>query len=326
TYTGVAEAQGAGDPPLILILRPPRAHLSIGASQSVAADLDTAECAARGVEVIQRPLGGGSVWVDPGQTVVCVVFPAGSHPGRPAAVFDACLGPMLRVCTHFGLAARRVGEQDIWADGRKILGSGAATIGTSLVFATSILRRFDADAFAAVVRCPSPAFRDWLAEALADGMGDWSRAGAEPEDAALLPVLREAFAQAFGWSLVEGGLAGTEISAVEAARAELAEPPDGGTRRHVRYGIKVNQWRYVLEDAGQAPSLRLDVDAGRVRRIASDDAELSARLQACAGEPVARYRLEERLVQGGMSDEAARAVLDRLLRMTQDIPLAGEPA
>lgn len=325
-YTGVAEAQGPDSPPLVLVMRPARAHVSIGASQSAAADLDTAACAARDVPVVQRPLGGGSVWVDPAQTVVCVIFPPGRHPGRPAAVFDACLPPLVATCRHFGLDARRVGAQDVWAGGRKILGSGAATIGGSLVFATSILRRFDAAGFAAVVRCPSEGFRQWLGEALAEGMGDWARAGAEPADAELLPVLRAAFAPVLDGEPVDDGLTAAEHQAIREARDELAEPLPGGTARHVRHGLKINQWRYLLEEADEQPALRLAVDHGRVRRIAAEDARLTGHLQACVDEPVDGFRLEEALLQSGLGDDEARHVTRRLLTMTRDIPLAEEPA
>lgn len=325
-YTGVAEAQGPDSLPLVLVMRPARAHVSIGASQSAAADLDTGACAARGIPVIQRPLGGGSVWVDPLQTVVCVIFPPGRHPGRPVAVFDACLPPMVATCRHFGLDARRVGAQDIWAGGRKILGSGAATIGGSLVFATSVLRRFDAAGFASVVRCPSQTFRQWLGEALAAGMGDWAHAGAEPDDAELLPVLRAAFAPVLGGTLTDDGLTAAEQRAIREARDELAEPLPAGTARHVRHGLKINQWRYLLEEADEKPTLRLVVDHGRVRRIAAEEATLSGHLQACVGEPVDGFRLEEALIRSGLADDEARCVTRRLLTMTRDIPLAEEPA
>lgn len=324
TYTGLAEAQAPDASPLVLISRPSRAHLSIGASQSARADLDLERCKAQGIAVVQRPLGGGSVWVDPSQTVICLVFPWAHSPGRPAAVFDTALQPLLRVFSRFGIEACRVGQQDIWAGNRKILGSGAGTVGRSLVFATSILRRFDAEGFAQCIRAPSEGFRHWLGAALAEGMTDWQSEGGSPDDDALLPVLREALSEAFGWSLTSDEPTREERAAVAEARMEIGEPIESDGPRHIRHGIKINQRRYLLEDQSGLGDLRLIVNDGLIDRLWVSDVHVSDRMQACVGQPVDRFRLEDSLASAGFDAHEITAYRDRIIRMTADIPFRDE--
>ena len=321
TYTGLAEAQAPSVSPILLVARPSSAHLSIGASQAVSADIDMARCRASGLAVVQRPLGGGSVWVDPAQTVLAVILPRDLAPGRPAAFFDACLDPTLVVFERFGLSAKRVGEQDIWLGGRKILGSGAATIGSSMVFATSILRQFDAAGFAAAIRAPSDGFRQWLQEALAEGMTDWQAAGVVPDDADLMPVLCDVFGAAFGWTLETSRITGIERDAITAAASEIEDDLATEGPRHVRCGIKINQRTYLLEEGVGPSALRLLIAGGRMRRVWAADEALSRALQGCVTQPVDRFRLEECLAKAEMDPGLASHVIDRVLQMTADVPL-----
>ena len=324
TYTGLAEAQAPSASPIVFVARSRRAHISIGASQSAGADLDLERCRARGLDVIQRPLGGGSVLVDPDQTVICILFSRAHSPGRPGAVFDTCLEPLAGLIRDQGIAAERVGSQDIWAQGRKILGSGAATLGSTVVFATSILRRFDAVLFTEAVQAPSSGFRTWLGAALSEGMTDWASQGHTPADDALLPALRESLESAFGWRLLDSAPTVEEREAIAEAREELVEAFVGGGPRHVRHGIKINQQRYLLEEGTGDTALRLLVHAGRVARVWAADTEANVALQGCVDEPLDRFRLEERLVSSGMPDAGASRLIDRILRITADVPLVYE--
>ena len=319
-YQGLAEAQRPDAAPVVLLARAARAHVSIGASQAADADLDLDACKREGIPVVQRPLGGGSVWVDGSQSVILLIFPRNHLPGRHEQLFETCLEPLCSWMRQCGLDASRVGGQDIWAGGRKILGSGAATIGSAMVFATSVLRVFDAQGFARAVRAPTDGFRDWLAQALAAGMTDWCREGVEIEDAALAAQLREVLARSLGWRFEDSALSPTERRAIAEAEAELAEELVLGGPRHVRFGIKINQQRYLLEEPGRNDALRLLVNAGRIERLALDDDE-NGPWSACIGEPVDRHRLEDCLAAVGVPAEAVADLSQRIMRLTADIPV-----
>ena len=60
---------------------------------------------------------------------------------------------MLATYRRFGLPVEWHG-QDLWLAGRKIAGSGAATIGRCAVFASSFLLHFPAERFARCIASP----------------------------------------------------------------------------------------------------------------------------------------------------------------------------
>lgn len=187
-----------------------------------------------------------------------------------------------------------MGESDLWLAGRKILGSGAATINRAMVFGSSFLLDFDAAAFSRVVACPSPRFRSWLSEALAEGMTSWQahapNADAIPTEAALQAALRRAFGAAFDCDFAPSDLYGAEVASIEAAREDcedvsLHAGEVEATRQHrlVRNGIKVNHHTYLVETDEDGQCLRLWLRAGRIHRIASGQESVTAILQNWRG-------------------------------------------
>lgn len=318
-YAGLAQAQSKTAEPVLIWACAERGHMSIGASQSAEVELDLQACRRAGVAVVQRPLGGGNVWVDDHQPCLFVILPTAQVSGGHSALFDLCLEPLLEVFHHFGLPAERVGGQDIWVRGRKILGSGAATVGEAYVFGTSLLLRFEPGRFARLLRVPSPGFRRWLCEALDEAMTDWRREGVEPDRAALAASLRRAFERHTGWVLRRSMLTDAERAAVQEARAEQEEWDLGPARRHVRCGIKLNHTTYLLEEAGAAPALRLLLREGCIARIAAEGGSIHAPLQALLGEPVEAGRLAARLTDRGLEASEAHALAERIVHLCADV-------
>lgn len=319
-YTGVARAMGPEDAPVLLWARPGRPHLSIGASQYAAADLDLDRCQVLGIPVIQRPLGGGTVWLDGDQACFFFILPRRRVPGGHRGLFDLCLGLVAHWFTTLGLPVRRVGGQDLWLGSRKILGSGAASQGEALVFGASVLRHFPARSFAECIRAPSNGFRDWLADALAEGMTDWRSQGIDPETGLLQAGLRETCESQAGWRFTDGALDARTRVFIAQAREELSEPLDPSPgRRHVPEGIRINGLRYLLEQDRDGDWLRVLLDDGIIRRVASADPEAHAALQACLGEPAHAGRL--RTVLGdALSQPRAVDLASRLEALQAAIP------
>ena len=293
SYQGIAEAAGPDAAPVLLWGISARPHLSLGASQGADAELDRGACRTRGIDLIQRPLGGGTVLVDAGQYCFFLLFPGRHRPGRHQRLFDLALAPALAVFHALGLPARRVGATDLWIGNRKILGSGAATLGTTMVFGSSFLLDFDHGLFASLVKARSDGFRDWLVEELRAGMTCWREHAVPPAAELVQQSLRSAVREQLGWDTVASALTPAEQAAIEAAREELQSPLDEGPeRRLIADGIKVNHGRYLVETQDAEGWLRLAIADRAIRRIATESAP---DLQIAVGCEPERDRLAARL-------------------------------
>ncbi|MDP2240054.1 MAG: hypothetical protein Q8K18_07815 [Burkholderiales bacterium] len=243
TYTGIADVLQRDDPPVVMWGRSPP-HISLGQSQDRCAEL----AAELEVPVITRPLGGGAVWVDESQYCFVLIVPLEQAPPRPADWFGWGLAPALATYHHFGLPVGRC-EQDLWLAGRKIAGSGAATIGCCAVFASSFLLRFPAERFARCIASPSSEFRAWLLAALAQAMTDWESHQPPPGENELRAAFRDAVEKALGWQLADSALSAAEFAAREDALLELPESAQaaaGGTRM-VKDGLKLKAGMFLHE-------------------------------------------------------------------------------
>lgn len=264
TYAGIARAMARGDMPVVMWGRS-TPHVSLGQSQSRDAEL------ARRLEVpaVTRPLGGGAVWVDESQYCFVLIAPLALAPPRPADWYAWGLAPALATFRRFGLeAARR--EQDIWLGGRKIAGSGAATLGHAAVLASSFLLRFPAARFARCIASPSPAFRRWLRAGLAQAMTDWHSHQAPPAPDVLQQVFREAVAATLGWQLADAVLCAAERGARAEALDELHEAQPHAHAKLVKDGIKLNAATYLYQRSTEGISeLRLERDGEVIHSMRS---------------------------------------------------------
>ena len=241
TYAGIALALGAHASPIVVWGRA-RPHLSLGQGQDAAAELAPDV----DVPVVRRPLGGGAVWIDEWQHCYVLVAPLARVPRRPAEWFEWGLRPAIATYHGFGLRVERV-EQDLWFAGRKIAGSGAATLGTCAVFASSFLIRFPAHRFAGCVRAPSLAYRAWLAAGLASTMTDWESHQRPPGAAALGRAFRAALQEQLGWNLRRSALGDRERISRNAALNDMTAGDWTAGGKAVPGGIRLNARSFLAE-------------------------------------------------------------------------------
>ncbi|WP_414039915.1 biotin/lipoate A/B protein ligase family protein [Acidithiobacillus sp. M4-SHS-6] len=269
TYMGLAEAQGDDDPP-VLLLAQSEAHLSLGAAQSAGAELDRAACAGLGVPVLQRALGGGLVWVDRGQLNYFFIFPKAQAIRRAPELFERIAPWIMALHARFGLQVEARDGHDFWCTGKKISGTGAATIGRSLVLGGSVMLQIDWQKFVDCVAAPSTGFRLWLAEALQDSLWTWSRLlrqvpSAEDIRGAFPGVLESCDVQV----TCSSALRPTEQQAVCAA--ELEEPEwEVPAARRVPAGIKIKAKAFLTERHWpDGACLRIWTESGCFRKVAA---------------------------------------------------------
>lgn len=327
-YLGLAHAMGPEAGPLLVWAQSGAPHLSVGASQCAGAEIDLEACSAAGVDLVPRPLGGGTVLIDANQYCFFVIVPRRRFANRHAALFDAGLALAQSVFDAHGLPARRVGPSDLWLHGRKILGSGAASVGDAMVFGSSFLLHFDAPLFARLMRSPSAAYREWLVEALEQGMTSWTEHAASPARESLQEALRSSAEQYFSESLQVSAPHAQERAAMAAAAEELATEAadtwcDRGGRRLVANGIKVNHHTYLVETADQGGELRLLLQHGCIARVhAETGSEVEAAegrtLQAVIGEEPEFDRLRAVLGER-LGPERAEYWAQRIARACDDV-------
>lgn len=260
-YAGIAQAAGAGSAPALLWGTAP-AHLCLGQGQSAARELAPQIA----VPVVRRPLGGGAVWVDERQQVYVFIVPLRHAPRRPADWSAWALQPALATFRAFGLDVERRGE-DLWLGGRKIAGSGSATIGACAVFASSFLMHFPRARFVECI-AGSQEFRSWLGTGLAATLTAWDEHAAVPAAGALQAVFRDAVAQAFGWRLRRAAPTRIECAAMAEAFVDLQDDGyDCGRRAH-QDGIKLNAESHLIERVEDGCRVRELVVRGAVTRRA----------------------------------------------------------
>jgi len=265
TYTGIAEALPRDAAPVVMWGRS-TPHISLGQSQDRRLEL----AAQLEVPVVTRPLGGGAVWVDEAQHCLILIAPLARAPARPADWFEWGLAPVIATYRRFGLRVVRR-EQDGWLAGRKIAGSGAATIGHSAVFASSFLLRFPVEKFARCIYSASPGFRDWLVAGLQHAMTDWHSHQPPPTAAKLRRMFRGEAEQAYGWRFSDSALSSAELAARDAALGALADVVPSG-RRQVADGIKLNAATRLTERcSGSRIERALSVDGIVTRRCSTVD-------------------------------------------------------
>lgn len=283
----------AGDDP-VLVWGQPAAHFCLGQHQSIAAEL----VADVDVPVIRRPLGGGGVWLDRHQVCLVLVAPREFFPQRPQAWYAHALAPMLQVYAEMGWHASLV-EQDVSLNGKKLAGTGAASIGVAGLVGTSFLLKFPAHEFTRLIAVPSDGYRVWLADALQAAITTWSDYAELPELAWLSLVYRRAAAGIFDWRWEQALLREDERTARDDYRAELIPEADKQTKQ-VPYGIKINARSFLTERDFDGAWVRVCTDGKAIARVA---------LSAMAGLPE-RALLDLTPTQVAISDKLSQFLPD----------------
>ncbi len=158
-YHGLAESMDESAPDSIVLCRPAAPYFCVGYHQAPGAELDLAWCRENGYPVIQRRIGGGTVFLDSNQLFYQRVFHRSRAPFDVAAIYRRFLVPAVETLRALGLGATLEGVNEIEVAGRRIAGTGGGQIGEAMVVTGNILFDFDYDVMSRAWKVPSEAFR-----------------------------------------------------------------------------------------------------------------------------------------------------------------------
>jgi lipoate-protein ligase A len=157
----------------VLILAPAEPYVCIGYHQDLAQEVDLEYCGDKGIPVFRREVGGGAVYLDGNQIFYQVVLHR-DHPlaqGDKSAFYRRLLEPVAQCYEDLGVGARYRPVNDIvTAEGRKIAGTGAATIGDYVILVGNLIADFDYDTMVRVLRVPDEKFRGKVYESMRENL------------------------------------------------------------------------------------------------------------------------------------------------------------
>jgi lipoate-protein ligase A len=191
----------------------------VGRYQTLAAEVDVAECAATGTGVSRRPTGGGAIVMGRDQLGVALVLPSPS--ASPRTLIPELGQGVVEGLRRIGVRAEFGGKNDLLSGGRKIAGLGMCLDGHgALLFHTSLLVDLDVEFMLRVLRIPAAKLADKGPAAVAERVTTVRRELGRPVDVdTVREVVAEGFAARFGVKLS----AGEPDEAERAAADELVE-------------------------------------------------------------------------------------------------------
>jgi lipoate-protein ligase A len=152
------EAVEVGDAEVLRFWEAPAPFVVLGYANRAAREADLAACRARGVPVLRRVTGGGTVVQGPG----CLNYTLAlrlDHHAATASITGTNLWILNRHATALGALlgrpVRRRGDTDLAVDGRKFSGNAQRRGRRALLFHGTVLLEFDLALVAALLPLPS---------------------------------------------------------------------------------------------------------------------------------------------------------------------------
>lgn len=275
-FHGIAHALDASAPNTITLMSPIEPYVCIGYHQELDKEIDVDYCRANGISMMRREIGGGAVYLDSGQVFYHWIFHPEHLPRQVEDTFRPYCQTLVETYRSIGIDAEYRPVNDILVRGRKIGGTGAASIGEATVMAGSLMFDFNFELMARVLKVPSEKFRDKVYQSLREYMTTIKRElGEERDRQAVKDALIEQCRQALGVEIEPGQLSEKEQKAIADldARFESVEwlYERGGLPKE---GVKIREGVRVVEAAHKAAGGLIRVTA-RLCEGRIDDLTLS---------------------------------------------------
>lgn len=272
-YHGIAETIGPDSDPVLSLVSPETPYVCVGIHQEVEREVDEQYCRSVGLPIYRRHVGGGAVYLDRNQLFTHFIYPRRKAPEFAVNLYPRFIEPVVRTYRDLGVRAEYRPINDIQVDGRKIGGTGAASIGDATLLVGSFMFDFDTATMARCLKVPSEKFRDKLRKTLDDYMTTMARELPKlpPRELVKSRFLAHC-ADVLGVEPVEDSPTPAEWAAIEKAEAALADPAwtylQG--RKLVEMGVKIAAGTHLTESMHKARGGLIRVHLlGREGRIAN---------------------------------------------------------
>jgi len=186
----------------LIITSPEETYVSVGYFDKTEEVLDLQRCKERGIPVIRREVGGGTVLLDKDQVFYQLILrrSSGLAPFRVEEAYRRFSQPVIEAYRRLGVETeyRPINDIVVRSSGRKISGQGAADIGDSFVFVGGLLLRFDVKLMSELFKVHEEKFRDKLYKSLEENISWVEReTGRLPTYEEVEEVLVEEFSKLF---------------------------------------------------------------------------------------------------------------------------------
>ena len=255
-YHGIAETIGETSDPVLCLVSPETPYVCVGMHQEIGTEVDEAFCAEKGLPIYRRHVGGGAVYLDENQLFTHFIYPRRKVPEFAANLYPMFIEPVVRTYQAIGVNANYRPVNDIQVNGRKIGGTGAASIGEATIMVGSFMYDFDTATMARCLKVPSEKFRDKLRQTLDDYMTTMAKELPTPPERAKLKALFLAnCAEVLGVEPVEDQPSPDEWAAIERAEAALVDPAWTNLqgRKLVELGVKISEGTHLTESMHKSP-------------------------------------------------------------------------
>lgn len=169
-FHGLAFNMAADDDPVLSLCSPDAPYVCVGVHQEVALEVDEDYCRRNDLPIYRRHVGGGAVYLDHNQLFTHFIYPRKKAPEFAVNLYPRFIEPVVRTYRDFGIEAEYRPINDIHVRGRKIGGTGAASLGEATVMAGSFMFDFNTAKMSQCLKVPSEKFRDKLKSGLDDYM------------------------------------------------------------------------------------------------------------------------------------------------------------
>ena len=158
-YHALGYVQKENFPNTMVFVIPESRYMCIGYFQDPHHELDLSYCTLNNLPVIRREIGGGAVYIDQNQLFVQWIFQKGFLPRTVGQWFRWFTTPMVETYKFFGINAYYYPVNDVHVSGKKIVGTGAGTIGNAEIITGNFMFDFDFQTMVKALRLPDERFR-----------------------------------------------------------------------------------------------------------------------------------------------------------------------